>query len=198
MRKICGLDEVGRGPLAGPIVGASVILNSKFSILNLNDSKKLSAKERERLHKLIIESGAVVEVEMISVRQINSRGIGWANKELFKRLIKKIDANKYIVDGNLKIKMRNKNIKSVIKADATRKCVMAASIVAKVTRDNLMKELHKEFPEYGWDKNAGYGTKQHIEALKKLGATKHHREIFVRTALKHHITSINNQIKPND
>lgn len=182
--KICGLDECGRGPLAGPLVACATILNTQVSILNLNDSKKLSAKQREKLYKLIIDSGARVEVEMISVRQINSRGIGWANKEVFKRLIKKIEAHKYIVDGNLKIKVRNKNVKSVIKADTTRKCVMAASIVAKVVRDKHMRRLHEEHPMYEWHKNAGYGTKKHIEAIREFGITKFHRSIFVKTALR--------------
>ncbi len=109
--------------------------------------------------------------------------MGWANKEIFKRLIKILEADKYIVDGNLKIKVRNKNVKSVIDADASRKCVMAASVIAKVTRDKLMRQLHNEYPNYGWEKNMGYGTKIHIEAIRKYGAVKYHRDVYVTTAL---------------
>ena len=181
---ICGLDEAGRGPLAGPIVGAAVVLNSQFSINQLEDSKKINSKQREKLYRLILESGAIVETEIITARQINNRGIGWANKEIFKRLIKRIEADKYIIDGVLKIKINNKNIKSVIKADATRKCVMAASIVAKVTRDQLMKHLHEEHPQYGWISNMGYGTRYHVSAIAEFGTVKYHRSVFVQTALR--------------
>lgn len=118
---------------------------------------------------------------MISARQINNRGMGWANREIFKRLIKRISADKYIIDGNLKIR----KAKSVIKADRKIKCVMAASAVAKVERDKLMSQLHKDFPKYGWKSNKGYGTKHHIQAIRKYGATKCHRSMFVATALEH-------------
>jgi ribonuclease HII len=189
--KICGLDEVGRGALAGPLVAAGVILNSKSQILSskLRDSKKLRYEQREFLCKKILESGSDVVIETISVRQINNRGIGWANKEIFKRIIKKIQADKYIVDGNLKIKVRNKSIKSVVKADNTRKCVMAAAIVAKVFRDELMNQLHDAYPRYGWRQNKGYGTKFHIAAIKENGVVKYHRSVFVNTALSDHCSS---------
>lgn len=177
---IAGLDEVGRGALAGPLVAAGVILKS--SIVKLADSKKLNQKQREKLSRLIIESEAIVCIEKISVNLINKRGIGWANKEIFKRIIKKMDADKYIIDGNLKF--NNRKIKSIVKADNTRKCVMAASIVAKVFRDELMNRLHEDHPKYGWRMNKGYGTKFHIEALREHGINKHHRNLFVKTALK--------------
>ena len=180
---ICGLDEAGRGPLAGPLVAAAVILNSRRVIKNLNDSKKLNSKQREVLYKKINDSGAVVGVEIITARQINNRGIGWANKEIFKRLIRRVSANKYIVDGNLKINLKNKHIVSVIGADATRKCVMAASIIAKVTRDQIMRDLHKEYPNYGWEINMGYGTREHILALKQYGVVRYHRDVYVTTVL---------------
>ena len=184
--KIFGLDEVGRGALAGPLVASAVALSQKSHISNLKDSKKLNIKQRERLYELIINSGAEIKTEIISVRQINNRGIGWANKEIFIRLIKNTEADKYIVDGNIKLKVQGKTdrVKSVINADATRKCVMAASIIAKVTRDHLMTELHNEFMIYGWKENAGYGTKKHIEAIRKVGTVKHHRDVYVTTVLK--------------
>lgn len=181
--RICGLDEVGRGVLAGPLVACAVILNNQIPITKLNDSKKLNSKLREKIFAEIINSGAEIVIEEMTVRSINNRGIGWANKEIFKRLINKINAQKYIIDGNLKIKMRSKNIKCVIKADNSRKCVMAASIIAKVTRDRYMLKLHCGHVNYGWDKNKGYGTKKHIEAIRKFGMIKHHRKMFVNTAL---------------
>jgi ribonuclease HII len=174
---VCGLDECGRGPLAGPIVAAGVIFTRP--IKNLKDSKKLSPQKRQYLYGQILKH-AVVEIEIISVRQINSRGIGWANKEVFKRLIKKLQADKYIVDGNLKIKKAT----SLIKADDKIPEVMAASIIAKVTRDQLMKQLHDEHPHYGWSSNMGYGTRQHVKALHEYGPCSHHRHLFVNTVLK--------------
>ncbi|KKU02573.1 MAG: Ribonuclease HII [Candidatus Amesbacteria bacterium GW2011_GWC2_45_19] len=170
---ICGMDEVGRGALAGPLVAAATILNAQRSTLKLNDSKKLTAKQRLKIYGKIKRSGAVIAVEEISARQINTRGMGWANKEVFRRLKNKIPADKYIADGNLKIA----GITSVVKADTKIPEVMAASIVAKVFRDRIM--------DY-WQSNKGYGTKYHISAIREHGVTKYHRSKFVRTALKPH------------
>ena len=175
---ICGLDECGRGPLAGPIMAAAVVLSQPLK--NLKDSKQLSAKKRQYLYRRIIKTATAVKIESISVQQINNRGIGWANKEIFKRLIRKIEADKYIVDGNLKIP----KAVSIIKADTKIPEVMAASIVAKVTRDKLMRELAKDYPRFGWHSNMGYGTKYHLSALQEIGPTKHHRSAFVTTALR--------------
>ncbi len=176
--RICGLDECGRGPLAGPLIAAGVILAKPLK--GLRDSKQLSAKKRQYLYRRIIKNAQAVETESISVRQINNRGIGWANKEVFKRLIRKIEAQKYIVDGNLKIP----KAVSIIKADTKIPEVMAASIVAKVTRDKLMRQLSKKYPQFGWQSNKGYGTRYHLAALHKIGPTKHHRSVFVTTALR--------------
>lgn len=184
--RVCGLDECGRGPLAGPIVAAAVVLSRPLK--NLKDSKQLSAQKRQYLYRRIIKNATAVETESISVRQINNQGIGWANKEIFKRLIKKIEAHKYIVDGNLKIKVRGKSklIKNIVKADNKIPEVMAASIVAKVTRDKLMRQLSKKYPQFGWHSNVGYGTKYHVSAIQEIGPTKHHRSVFVTTALRNH------------
>lgn len=189
--RICGMDEAGRGALAGPLVAAGVILNPKSKILRskqiLNDSKLLNSKKREINYQKILDSGAQVVVEIISARQINNRGIGWANKEIFRRLIKRISADKYIVDGPPSLYSSfgrvKRNVKCVVGADGTRKCVMAASIVAKVTRDRLMQELHYKHPLYEWNKNAGYGTMMHIEAIKSFGEVHYHRSVYVNTAL---------------
>ena len=120
---------------------------------------------------------------MISARQINNRGMGWANKEIFKRLIRKVEADKYIIDGNLKIK----KAVSIVKADTKIPEVMAASIVAKVTRDKLMRELHKKHPKYGWKTNVGYGTRYHIGAIREFGVVHYHRSVFVRSAIKNSV-----------
>jgi ribonuclease HII len=180
---VCGLDECGRGSLAGPLVAAGVIL--KKSIKGLKDSKKLSISLRNRLYKKILINAEVV-IESISVRQINNRGIGWANKEVFKKIIKRLQADKYVVDGNLKIRVnkKTKKILSLIKADTKVAEVMAASIVAKVTRDGLMKEWHQKYPMYGWQTNVGYGTAYHIRAIRECGMVYHHRRMFVTTALR--------------
>lgn len=188
MMIVCGLDEVGRGCLAGPLTAAAVILNSKFQsqMTNLKDSKKLSAAQRNKLYKKIMKTAERVEVEFISARQINNKGIGWANKEIFRKLILKIEADKYIVDGNINVRVRGKSkrIKSLIKADSKIPEVMAASIVAKVTRDRLMKKLHDEHPMYGWKTNVGYGTEYHIRAIKEFGSMYYHRSVFVTTAMR--------------
>jgi ribonuclease HII len=130
---------------------------------------------------------ARMEVEVISTAQINNRGIGWANREIFRRLIKKIEADEYIADGTIKIgriKGRTEKIRSVIDADAKIPPAIAAGIVAKVHRDRIMRQLHREFPRYGWKTNTGHGTKRHIEAMVKYGLTKYHRDVFVTTALR--------------
>lgn len=180
---VCGMDEVGRGSLAGPLVAAAVILPLKVG--GLRDSKKLNSELRIKNYGKIKRSGAVIAVEIISARQINTRGMGWANKEIFRKLKKKIPADKYIADGNLKIA----GINSIVKADTKIPEVMAASIIAKVFRDRVMDHLHKQFPKYGWQSNKGYGTKYHIAAIREYGVTKYHRSKFVSTALKNYPSS---------
>lgn len=181
------MDEVGRGCLAGPLVAAATILNTKLpshasKILRskLKDSKQLNSKQRNKLYKKIVKYAEVTEVEIISARQINNRGMGWANREVFKKLIKRISADKYIIDGNLKIR----NAVSMVKADTKIPEVMAASIVAKVVRDQHMIRLHEEHVMYGWKSNKGYGTRYHIQAIKEYGMSRYHRSVFVTTALR--------------
>lgn len=182
--RICGLDEAGRGCLAGPLVAAAVI---PMINVRAKDSKKLNAKLRNKIYRRLIKSGAEIVVESVSAAQINNRGMGWANKEVFRRLIRKIEADKYIVDGNLKLGRilgKTGRVVSVVDADVTIAEVKMASVIAKVTRDKIMRELDREHPKYGWKANKGYGTARHIAAIKKHGAVKYHRSVFVTTALR--------------
>lgn len=199
-RFICGLDEAGRGALAGPLVAASVILTKSKKIIEktaqspLKDSKTISKEKRLAIFNSLIKHKSIINIEIISTRSINNHGIGWANKEIFRRLIKKGSANIFVVDGSLKLgKFRDKTkiIKSVIRADATIEPVIAAGIVAKVIRDYIMNNLSKIFPVYFWEQNSGYGTKVHIQTIIKYGLVNYHRQIFTKTALTnfHHKSS---------
>jgi ribonuclease HII len=189
---VCGLDEVGRGPLAGPIVAAAVIFPpgftfvERFPTLKFGDSKKLSSHQREAVYSFIHEFAVEVKVDFIPVEDINMQGIGWANRAVFERLIIAVEADRYVVDGTLKLTnlgRKARRVRSVVRADETEQAVSAASIVAKVTRDRIMRQLHEAYPVYGWDHNAGYCTAEHLAALRVHGPTEHHRRQFVTTAL---------------
>lgn len=190
---ICGLDEAGRGALAGPLVAAAVTLSPILikeinkSNLKIKDSKLLKSDQRLKIYDYLIKIGCEINIEVTSSRIINNHGIGKANKEIFRKLIRKVNADKYIVDGNLRLgRIMNKThkIKSVVDADAKYLPAILAGIVAKVFRDKLMHRLHRHHPKYNWRKNMGYGTKKHLEALRIYGSTRFHRLIFVTTALK--------------
>ncbi len=191
--RLCGLDEAGRGALAGPLVAAAVILpctGKKISHragFKLRDGKLLTRKQRNKVYAVLKRLKAEVAVEVISTRTINNHGIGWANREIMRRLIKKVHADKYIVDGKLKlgrIASKAGKVTSIVDADATVTEVICAGIVAKVERDKLMRQLHKQFPKYHWKNNAGYGTKGHLAAIATYSLTYYHRGIFVTTALR--------------
>lgn len=186
---ICGLDECGRGSLAGPLVAAAVTIHTdiqQFPTLlpvPLRDSKKLTDIQKNKIYDIRKQLPITYKIEEISVAEINEKGIGWANKEIFERLMKKIKARVYIIDGNLKF--LDRHVQTLIKGDDKCYQVMLASIIGKVYRDNLLKKIHKDFPQYGWDKNAGYGSASHIQALRDHGLTPHHRIQFCTTALSH-------------
>lgn len=190
---VCGIDEAGRGALAGPLVAAAVAFPSGFHLPNviggvpLRDGKTLSRSQRERIIATCDEFGIQQRIETVHVADIDKRGIGWANKEVFRRLIASVEAARYILDGNLTIAVRGKagRIESVVDADATVPQTILAGIVAKVHRDRLMDVLHHECPRYGWNHNAGYGTREHITAIREFGTTVHHRRMFTATALGH-------------
>lgn len=190
--RCCGLDEVGRGALAGPLVAAAVVLPEdiaeRLGALSrfLRDSKTVPRARREELAVAIREYALAVEVVAIEVEAINARGVGWANGEAFRRLIARIEADDYVVDGKVRPPApaeRAGRVRCLVKADAQVPAVSAASLVAKVHRDALMTEFAAAHPLYRWDVNAGYGTATHLAALRAYGPTPHHRTLFIRNAL---------------
>ena len=194
MASVCGLDEAGRGPLAGPIVAAAVVFPpdfdfaARFPHIAFGDSKKLTARQREAAYALIVTHALVCETEFIDVFDINARDIGWANRTIFERLISRVEADRFIVDGNLKLTVpleKRAAVCSVVRADQSEAAVSAASVVAKVSRDRWMHNLHADYPEYGWDHNMGYHSPLHVAAIRKHGQSLHHRTKFVETVLLH-------------
>ena len=175
---IAGVDEAGRGPWSGPVVSAAVILDHDHINNAMNDSKKLSESRREALYDEIMHDHDV-GIGVASVDEIDSINILNATKLSMKRAVETLNEapNAVLVDGNQKIDISIYN-QPVIKGDAISLSIAAASIIAKVYRDRLMKKLALEYPFYGWESNKGYGTKAHQEGLKTHGITMHHRKSF--------------------
>ncbi len=177
---IAGVDEVGRGPLAGPVVCCAVIMPEDDIIEGVTDSKKLSEKKREELSKIIKEKAVAFNIAEISEEEIDKINILEAVKKCMVKAVEglKVKPDITLVDGNdigLNIKA-----KYVVKGDLNSYTIGCASIVAKVYRDNLMVEYAKEFPLYGLEKHKGYGTKAHIEKIKEIGPCKLHRKTFIK------------------
>ena len=185
---IAGCDEVGRGPLAGPIVCASVVLDlhNREKIINkINDSKKLKSRAlRKELSEMIKDRAKKFKIVSISNEQIDKIGIGVANQKGFKSCIEELGINIDLVlsDG---YPIKNLNFKNIpiIKGDTKSASIMCASIISKVYRDELLVEYHNEFPEYNFLNNVGYGTKEHVEAIKRYGICKYHRKSFLKNIL---------------
>ena len=179
MKIIAGVDEVGRGSLIGPVYAAAVILSSSIDKNNLKDSKKISKSKREKLSKLI-KKKSIWSLGHASVKEIEKLNISNASLLAMKRAILKLKKKPELVliDGNKLPSMKNYNLKYIIKGDEKIPSISAASIIAKVARDKFIYSLAKKFKNYGWDTNFGYGTKKHLNALKKFGITKHHRKTF--------------------
>lgn len=176
---VCGVDEAGRGPLCGPVVAAAVILDKNAHLEGVNDSKKLSEKKREKLFDDIMEKALAVGIGISDVDMIEEINILNATKEAMKEAISglSIKPDFVLIDGNQDIQI-DIDRTTVISGDALSESIAAASIIAKVTRDRMLREYDKEYPEYGFAKHKGYGTKMHIEAIKKYGLTPIHRPSF--------------------
>jgi ribonuclease HII len=176
---VCGVDEAGRGPLAGPVVAAAVILDRKKIPKGLDDSKQLSADKREALFPLILERAVAVGVGEASVDEIDLVNIRQATHLAMARAVRAlgIAAAFALVDGNDAPALPCP-CDTIVAGDAKSVSIAAASIIAKVTRDRMMAALHAEHPYYGWRTNMGYGTAEHLSALARHGATRHHRRSF--------------------
>lgn len=178
---ICGIDEVGRGPFAGPVVAGAVILPSDCNILYINDSKKLSAAKREELYDEIMERAIAVGLGVVSPQVIDEINILQATYEAMRIAIKNLSVKPDILlNDAVKIPKVDIPQVSIIKGDAKSVSIAAASIVAKVTRDRMMVEYDKIYPEYNFADNKGYGSEKHREALKKFGPTPIHRNTFIK------------------
>jgi len=178
--KICGLDEVGRGPLAGPVVVGAVVIESENQFLEgVRDSKVMSEKKRDFFFEKIKEISTGWGIGIVENFEIDELGISQAIQKAMERAIDslKFDVDYLITDGNVQ-KIRNYPMQVITDGDARHYSISAASVLAKVTRDNIMKEYSKKYPEYGFEKHVGYGTKIHMEALERIGPCEIHRKCF--------------------
>ena len=172
---IAGVDEVGRGPLIGPVVAAAVILPKNFKLEGLTDSKKLSEKKREELYKIIKEKALSIGVGVISEKRIDEINIYEATKEAMTEAINNLDIKpEHILIDAMPLDL-DVPTTSIIKGDLLSISISAASVIAKVTRDHMLYDIDKEYPMYDLKNNKGYGTKKHLEAIQKYGITKYHR-----------------------
>ena len=176
---LAGVDEVGRGPLAGPVVAAAVILDDERPIRGLADSKTLTALQRERLHDQIMAKALCCSIAQASVEEIDTHNILQATMLAMRRAVEglRLKPAKVLVDGN-RLPQLDVLAEAIVKGDARVKAISAASILAKVHRDRLCEQLHQEFPHYGFAGHKGYGTPEHLEALLQHGACVHHRRSF--------------------
>ncbi|MEL7656741.1 MAG: ribonuclease HII [Bacillota bacterium] len=182
---IAGIDEVGRGPLAGPVVAAAVILPKDFAILGVDDSKKLSEKKREELYDLIIECAISYSVGIMDNNIIDEINILEATKLAMKQAIEGLAAKPdYILIDALTLKDITIPQRGIIKGDSLSVSIAAASIIAKVTRDRMMDEYHQKYPNYAFDQNKGYGTKAHYLGIDEYGICELHRKSFLRNYLE--------------
>jgi len=177
---ICGIDEAGRGPLAGPVCAAAVILPKGLEIAGLNDSKKLTDKKRRELYDVIIEQAEAYGIAFASEQEIDEINILQATFLAMERAVKAlgVQPDLALVDGN-RAPALGMPVKTVVKGDSLSASIAAASILAKVTRDREMVRMAQLHPEYGFDHNMGYGTAEHIQALRTFGPTPFHRRSFI-------------------
>lgn len=180
---IGGVDEAGRGPLAGPVVAACVVMPEEPLLLDVNDSKKVSEKKRDELFELIYKNAKAVGVGIASVEEIEAINIKNAARLAMKRAIEMANPAHIFVDAerDLDVTMPQE---AIVHGDAVSYSIAAASIIAKVTRDRMIMELDKEYPMYGFAQHKGYGTAQHYEALRQYGPCPAHRKLFIRSAFE--------------
>jgi ribonuclease HII len=180
---VAGVDEAGRGPLAGPVVAAAVILNDKIPIRGLADSKKLTALRRERLYDEIMAHALCCSIAQASVEEIDELNILQATLLAMRRAVQglRLKPNKVLVDGN-RLPPLDVLAEAVVGGDALVPAISAASILAKVTRDRMLVTLHEQHPDYGFDRHKGYGTAEHLRALNTLGPLPEHRKSFAPVA----------------
>lgn len=185
--RVCGLDEAGRGPLAGPVVAAAVSVKfqvSSFKLQGVNDSKKLTEKQREELFELLTNHADIeFGVGIVSEKIIDKINILEASKLAMKKAVENLQPDYLLIDGNFLLDMVV-NQKAVIKGDSKVFSIAAASIIAKVTRDRIMRQMDKTYPEYGFVKHKGYGTAAHLASLKKYGLSPIHRLTFAKVLQK--------------
>ena len=176
---IAGVDEVGRGSLIGPVYAAAVILNKTINKRLLKDSKSLTKDKRKKLYKYI-KKNSIWAIGQASVKEIEKINILHASLLAMRRAITKLKKKPSLVliDGNKLPNLKNYKLEYVIKGDQKIPSISAASIIAKVSRDKFITKLSKQFNNYGWDTNSGYGTKEHLRAINKFGITKYHRKTF--------------------
>ena len=181
LRLICGVDEAGRGPLAGPVCAAAVILPEHLQIPGLNDSKKLTDKKRRELFPVIQEQAIAYGIGLASESEIDEINILQATFLAMRRALEQLTVRPEIalIDGNRETDF-GLPVKTVVKGDSLSANIAAASILAKVTRDNLMMELAQQYPEYGFEIHKGYGTKAHYQALRTYGPCPIHRKTFLK------------------
>lgn len=175
-----GCDEAGRGPLAGSVFAAAVILPPDFHHPLLNDSKQMSEKNRDLLRPIIEREAVAWAVEEVSAEEIDTLNILWASVTGMQRAVRRLEVKPdfLLIDGNKFRPFDGYAYQTVVKGDATYASIAAASVLAKTYRDEYMRRLAAEYPQYGWDRNMGYPTREHIEAVKKYGLTPYHRKSF--------------------
>ena len=180
VKVIVGVDEAGRGPLCGPVVAAACILPKGYHNEHINDSKKLTEKKREIAYQEIINDALAYGVGIVDAKRIDEINIYQATKEAMSKAINQINISyDLIITDAMKLENQKVEVVPIIKGDAKAESIAAASIIAKVTRDHMLEEMDKKYPQYGFISHKGYGTKKHIEAIKKFGIIKgFHRETY--------------------
>ncbi|WP_058307832.1 ribonuclease HII [Gracilibacillus massiliensis] len=178
---IVGVDEVGRGPLAGPVVAAAVILPNNFKLLGINDSKKLSKKKRELYSQYITTHALDYSIGVVDAAEIDQINILQASKKAMYQAINGLEQIDYVLIDAVKLEKLSVPSDAIIKGDQKSISIAAASIVAKVTRDKMMENIHEEYPSYAFNKNSGYGTKDHLKAIEDNGLTSYHRRSFLKS-----------------